>query len=119
MGAGRLAVVWRGPTEVDAVLTVGQLRAAGIAAAVEGSGTPYGATAFPLGGTWQILVRLEDLEAARRVLVEAGEGGNLVVEEADGALPNADQRATLRVAGVAAVGLLVVVVLLSFLEAWG
>ncbi|WP_322819660.1 hypothetical protein [Tepidiforma sp.] len=119
MGALRLEVVWRGPTEVDAVLTVGQLRAAGIEAAIESSGTPYGATAFPLGGTWQIRVRLEDVEAARRVLVEAGEGGNLVVEEASGGLLNADQRATLRVAGLAAVAFVVVVVLLSLREAWG
>ncbi|GIW18392.1 MAG: hypothetical protein KatS3mg064_1549 [Tepidiforma sp.] len=69
------AVAWRGATEVDAELTAGLLRAAGVEALVEGSQTPYRAVTFPLGGTWLVRVRAEQLAAAQAVLEEAGEGG--------------------------------------------
>jgi hypothetical protein len=121
MASRSRALIWRGPTEVDAELTAGQLRAAGIAATIEGSQTPYRATAFPLGGTWQIRVPEDQFEAARQVLEAAGEGHNLVGEAEDGpgGLLNADQRATLRVAGLATAVFAVVVLLLLIWEARG
>ena len=125
MPAGRWEVVWRGPTEIDAELTAGQLRAAGIPAMVEGSQTPYRAAAFPLGGTWLIRVPAEAIEPARALLEEVGEGPNLETEEG-GDLLDANQRATLKnqratlkAAGFGLAVLGIVILLLLIREAAG
>lgn len=118
MPAGRWEVVWRGPTEVEAELTAGQLRAAGIPALVEGSATPYRAAAFPLGGTWLIRVPAEAIEPARALLEEVGEGPNLETEEG-GDLLDANQRATLKAAGFGLAVLGIVILLLLIREAAG
>lgn len=118
MPAGRWEVVWRGPTEVDAELTAGQLRAAGIAAIVDGSQTPYRAAAFPLGGTWLIRVPAGAVEEARVLLEEVGEGPNLETAEG-GDLLDANQRATLKAAGFGLAALGIVILLLLLREAAG
>jgi len=118
MPANRWEVVWWGATEVDAELTAGQLRAAGIPALVEGSATPYRAAAFPLGGTWLIRVPAEAIESARALLEEVGEGPNLEAEEG-GDLLDANQRATLKAAGFGLAVLGIVILLLLIREAAG
>lgn len=120
MSGGPWAVAWRGATEVDAELTAGLLRAAGIEALVEGSQTPYRAMTFPLGGTWLVRVRAEQLAAAQAVLEDAGEGANLERgEPEEGGLLTRDQRATLKAAGLGLAVLAIAVLALLLREAAG
>lgn len=108
--------VWRGPSEVAAEVTAGRLRAEGVGAVVVGSETPYRATAFPLGGTWEIRVPAEEAEAARVVLELAGEAGNIVAEgDEGGGLLTPEQRATM---WFAAAGLLAVLVIALAAASW-
>ncbi|WP_322795564.1 hypothetical protein [Tepidiforma sp.] len=96
-------------------MTAGRLRAEGVEAVVVGSGTPYRATAFPLGGTWEIRVPPEEAEAARIVLELAGEAGNVVPDDEGGELLTADQRATM---WFVAAGLLAVLVIALAVATW-
>jgi hypothetical protein len=119
MGRERWEVVWQGTTEIDAEMTAGLLRSAGLRALVEGSHTPFRAATFPLGGTWRVRVPVGEMEAARAVLLEAGEERNLVSAEAEeqkGWL-SGDQRATLVAAAVGLAVLAIVIIFLSIREA--
>ena len=93
--------IWRGTAEAEAAIVAGSLEASGIPAVVQGNTTPYRATTFVLGGTWEISTPQPSAARARRVLREHGEGHNLILEDAGIGL-TANQVATLKFAAVGA-----------------
>ena len=86
--------VWNGDAEAVASIVAGRLESEGIRTRVQGSTTPYRATALALGGSWAILVPAGKAAHAREVLRQNDEGHN-VIEADDGTLTR-DQRATLK-----------------------
>ena len=100
--------VWNGDVEAVASIVAGRLEAEGIRTRVQGSTTPYRATALALGGSWAILVPAGKAAHAREVLRQNDEGHN-VIEADDGTLTR-DQRATLKLGLLMVTGVVIAVV---------
>lgn len=74
--------VWTGPVEAEARIISGGLETDGVAARVNGSPGYRGPSVLQEGG-WAIFVAESDVERAKALLEERGEGPNLV-QGADG-----------------------------------
>ena len=104
--------VWQGDAEASASIVAGRLEAEGIRTRVVGHRAPYFAQALNLGAAWGILVPGGKAERARDVLRDNEEGHNVIEDESGEGL-TAAQRSTLAYAVLLAVGIGLVILVLT------
>ena len=107
--------VWQGESEAVANIVAGRLEAEGIAVRIEGNSTPYRSDAFVMGGTWGIVVPVEQAAVARELLRANDEGHNVIEFEPGSAL-SSNQKATFRFIAVLVLG---IAIFIAVAAVWG